>query len=129
MPTTVMETTNKMKGKIAIVNLLDILRSAISIFVLVTLISVAIPKATLDWDAGTESRRHSEGTGGENPTLVRDTRPFWARSKSVTTAGRVAYYPAGYINTGLTCYSGPDTYHAPSRLGNCPPGYTNMGLD
>jgi len=118
-----------MKGKIAIVNLLDIFRSAISIFVLMTMILVAMPQATLAWDAGTESRRHNEGTGGENPTLVVDTRPFWARSTSLTTAGRVADCPAGYVNTGLTCYSGPDTYHAPSRLGNCPPGYTNMGLD
>lgn len=83
----------------------------------------------LGWDAGTESRRHSEGTGGESSITIFDTRPYWAQSTGLTTSGRVADCPAGYTNTGLTCYRGPDTYGAPSRLADCPAGYTNMGLD
>ena len=47
---------------------------------------------------------------------------------SLTTSGRVADCPAGYTNTGLTCYRGPSTISNPSILANCPDGYANTGL-
>ncbi len=42
--------------------------------------------------------------------------------------GRVADCPAGFTNTGLTCYRGPDFIAAGSIVANCPKGFTNMGL-
>ena len=86
------------------------------------------PRAAFSWDAGTESRRHSEGTGGENSITILDTRPYWAQSTSLTNSGRVADCPAGYTNTLLTCYRGPEDNRFPSILANCPKDYTNMGL-
>lgn len=94
---------------------------------LVVVQAMMSPPSTLAWDAGTQSRRHYEGTGGENPIWFLDTRPFWAQSRSLTNSGRVADCPAGYTNTGLTCYREPSTIHNPSILANCPAGYTNMG--
>jgi hypothetical protein len=84
--------------------------------------------STLAWDSGTESRKHIEGTGGENPITIVDTRPYWAQSTGLTNLGRVADCPSGYTNTGLTCYRPPDTISNPSILANCPPGYTHTGL-
>ena len=93
------------------------------------LFQVFIPVQTsLAWDAGTKSRISNEGTGGENPITILDTRPYWAQSTTLTNSGRVADCPAGYTNTGLTCYRGPSTISNSSVLGTCPEGYTNMGL-
>lgn len=108
---------------------LDRIRSGVSAMVLMAMVLVSIPQLALAWDAGTESRRHNEGSGGEQAITIYDTRPYWAQSTSLTGSGRVADCPDGYTNTGLTCYRGPDSYSAPSRLANCPSGYTNMGLD
>lgn len=41
--------------------------------------------------------------------------------------GRVADCPAGYTNTGLTCFRPASTYAQRSRVADCPSGYTNMG--
>jgi hypothetical protein len=106
-----------------------IVREMLNFFMLVLALQLATAlPAVFAWDAGTESRRHNEGTGGEQAITIFDTRPFWARSTGLTTSGRVADCPAGYTNTGLTCYRGPDTISNPSILANCPAGYTNMGL-
>ncbi|MBS1811932.1 MAG: hypothetical protein JST84_27470 [Acidobacteria bacterium] len=93
------------------------------------LLTTLLPQTLLAWDAGTESRRHIEGTGGENKITIFDTRSYWAKTTAFVNSGRVADCPAGYTNTGATCYRGPDTYGAPSILASCPAGYTNMGLD
>ncbi len=105
-----------------------LLKLVLPFFLLFVLVLVPL-QPCFGWDAGTESRRHSEGTGGENPITILDTRLYWAESKDLNNSGRVSDCPAGYTNTGYTCYQGPNTYSAPSVLANCPAGYTNMGLD
>jgi hypothetical protein len=87
---------------------------------------------TLAWDAGTKGYRNCdrdcEKKGAENAISIIDTRPYWAKSTELTNSGRVADCPAGYTNTGLTCYRGPSTISNPSILANCPAGYTHTGL-
>src|SRR6266705_970665 len=91
-------------------NFLGRTQAGASLFILLTVLLASAAPVALAWDAGTESRRHNEGTGGEQAITIFDTRPYWARSTGLTTSGRVADCPAGYTNTGLTCYRGPDTY-------------------
>ena len=95
---------------------------------LAMLLTTSLPQRSLAWDAGTESRRHIEGTGGENKITIFDTRPYWAKSTAFANSGRVADCPAGYTNTGATCYRAPSTISNPSILASCPAGYTNAGL-
>ncbi len=104
------------------------LRVSISLSIILTMLMTSSPQVSLAWDAGTESRRHIEGTGGENKITIFDTRPYWAKSTAFANSGRVADCPAGYTNTGATCYRAPSTISNPSILGNCPAGYTNAGL-
>ncbi len=40
------------------------LRAVSSFSILFTLVMTLLPQISLGWDAGTESRRHTEGTGG-----------------------------------------------------------------
>ena len=89
---------------------------------------LVLPTESVAWDAGTTSRVHAEGSGGENPIAILDTRPKWAVSVD-TNASRVSDCPAGYTNNGATCGRGADTLSAPSLAADCPAGYTNTGFN
>ena len=99
----------------------------LGILVAAAILATTATRTASAWDAGTESRIHDAGSGGENPISILDTRPKWAESTD-TNSSRVADCPAGYTNTGLTCYREPYIYSAPSVAGDCPSGYTNTGV-
>lgn len=101
----------------------------IGLIVMLCSIFLATSQKVWAWDAGTESRKHKDGSGGEDSISIFDTRPYWARSTGLTNSGRVADCPEGYRNDGAWCMRDARTYSAPSVLANCPSGYTNMGLD
>lgn len=46
---------------------------------------------------------------------------------SYSAPSRVADCPSGYTNMGATCYKSPDSYTQFSRVADCPKGWTNMG--
>lgn len=87
----------------------------------------AIANTASAWDAGTASRLHKEGSGGENSISILDTRLKWAKSRSLESSGRVADCPSGYTNVALGCVRGTKDTRYPSRLKTCRSGYTNMG--
>ena len=80
-----------------------------------SVLAAVAPEQASAWDAGTESRTHDEGSGGENPIAILDTRPKWAQS-TATNSSRVSDCPSGYTNTGVSCYREDFVYSAPSLL-------------
>ena len=92
-----------------------------------SVLAAVAPEQASAWDAGTSSRTHDEGSGGENPIAILDTRPKWAQS-TATNSSRVSDCPSGYTNTGVSCYREDFVYSAPSLLASCPSGYTNTGV-
>lgn len=99
-----------------------------SLVVALCVLSGVMPQEASAWDAGTASRAHdaAPGTGGENRISILDTRLKWADSVGANSS-RFADCPAGYKNTGATCFRLADTRSNPSVLATCPTDYVNTG--